>query len=521
MNGVINNLRYIPSREIISAEARIATALGYFQGNNEMSFLDCFIKSYMMFNFGEFFPDRYKDELSNTEKQKMVEDKINSLSTAARKRFINQLNYELKLVQSGLVEEMFNLMESKLEHSSAAVQNLKLKDCVIGSKKVKVNGQEIIADVTLSDYILNAFGITKENNFKAYNYISNIATVMGFCMDIRNCIAHNDEDDKFRDKNSIEAGEVLQEDRYILRSDFKIEIKCQYAESKEEAQKKNFNSYQTCVTNTLLFNILVYLESAINQGNIMEKENAQEVDTEKPINLVKTQECFNAVRNFYRNYSKEIYSIAKGLTGYNINEEECYKNAEQFSRNHDHLFESKSFAFKLCYLLYRNNNLNFGELWAKILSDKSQNINETVYNMITGVSTSIVSNMLYQVFTADKAEDVVKDIYENVVSNSDSNIPDNLKKWFSIGNTTSIKKINEKLLTKIKRIRNATQHGLYIEDFDGGIQIFGTKDNYYTIEKAIENLGYLSINDILAFSSFKEIEVGLLKAKVKEDSLKR
>lgn len=43
-------IRYIPSREIISAEARLAIAFGYFQGNNKESFLECYAKTYITLN---------------------------------------------------------------------------------------------------------------------------------------------------------------------------------------------------------------------------------------------------------------------------------------------------------------------------------------------------------------------------------------------------------------------------------------------------------------------------------------
>ena len=63
-----NDLRYISSREIISAEARVLVALGFFHGNNEQSFLTCYIKSHIMNNLKDYITD--VDTLSHSEKQK-------------------------------------------------------------------------------------------------------------------------------------------------------------------------------------------------------------------------------------------------------------------------------------------------------------------------------------------------------------------------------------------------------------------------------------------------------------------
>jgi len=496
MKKTMKENRYIPSREIISAEARVLTAFGYFQGNNEQSFLECYMKSYLMLNFENFFKMKVDVEcLPNEKLVSVVENYIKNIKKEERENFSRQLDWDLALVQSGLLEEMFNLFESKIEFAPDEIKNKKLSDI-----KVKNNKGE---QETLSQLVLNALGITEKNNNDAYDYILNNATIQGFCLELRNAIAHNDEDDEFlkeqlaHDSNEAKENKKYAEKRYILRSDFLVELKCKYAKNKENLKKKNFGSYETIVKSKTLLNLLEMLEKACFDN----KENDK---------IKQTAECNKTAKENYDYYKTKIEELEKSekFKQLNISAEECYKFLNQYDHNHDFLFKQKKAIFRLCKEISENKDNVFGEFWVKKLTDKNFDVNETFFNMIKGPCSGIAQNMLYQVFTADKTEDISEDVIRlfNEKGVIRTNGIDDL--FLEKG------KLKESRVETItKRVRNAMQHGLYVDDFNDGISIFGSKKNDKT---GMENLGHLSIDNVIQISTLKKIEEALLYAEVQK-----
>lgn len=489
--------RYVPSREIVSAEARTLIAFGYFQGNNEQSFLDCYIKSYLMLNFEKFFKTNVM-LMTNEQQISIVENYIKDMSKEKREHFARNLDWDLALVRSGLLEEMFNLFESKIKFTTDKIKDAKLSDRYVVNNKGE---QE-----TLSQLVLKAFGITEENNKNAYDYILNNATIQGFCLELRNAIAHNDEDDEFLKKqlayNSNEENENKKyaERRYILRSDFLVELKCKYAKDKADLANKKFSSYEMIVKNETLLYLLGMLETAC----FADKEN------EKHQNIKQTIECESAKDNYDFQYRTKIENLEK-IKGLNISAKECDKFSNQYDHNQDYLFEQKSAIFRLCEEISKNKDEIFGKFWAKKLQDENFDVNETVFNMIRSPCSGIATNMLYQVFTADKTQDITKDIRERLFKEGVIKTAGIDELFLKDG-----KLDKSRIETIVRRVRNAMQHGLYVDDFNDGIYIFGTTDSLYDAEVPIKNLGHLSMDNMFQISTMKKIEEVLLEAKIKD-----
>ena len=522
-----NDLRYISSREIISAEARILVALGFFHGNNEQSFLTCYIKSHIMNNLKDYITD--VDTLSHSEKQKYAEDYINSMPESEMKQFRVWLISDLKLIESGILEELFNLTETKLEFMPPEIKDKKLSELLWTEK----NGEQI----SFAQFILEQFGITEENNEMAYDYFMNHATVFGFCKDMRNAIAHNDEDNDFINKNSSHEPEHM-DLRYILRSDFFVEMMCKYAKTQEDAKNKNFGYYEMLIPNSLLHTIIGFIElkcfdensSAIIESfddKILKIEEeikiAEEKGDKKTVNNLKKElqkaiETKNVVEkadiNYHMNYHRKMKMYEKtdekfdGKLG--INAKQCGEFAKQKEYNHDYLIEEKFLMLQLCSYCAKYMDCGFGELWGHFVNDQ-ENKNRAILNMETGLSTTIVSNMLYQIFTADHNDDIVKDVLDNIF-NDDPIVLEDLPKKFL---TDKGKVDEERVKTIVARFRNSTQHGLYMYDYDGGITLLGTKDSRFVPGQVIEPIAHLTTNEMLELSTMKKIQNEFREARIR------
>lgn len=157
----------------------------------------------------------------------------------------------------------------------------------------------------------------------------------------------------------------------------------------------------------------------------------------------------------------------------------------------------------------QNKDCVFGEFWAKQIKE-SKDINKTVVDMINGPCSGILGNALYKIFTADKVEDIRDDLL-NMFANR-GEITAGLQELFQKNG----KKLKNSVETVAKRIRNATQHGLYVDSFDGCIYLYGSKEQSYNIETPIEYMGKLSTDNILEMVTLKEINPKLLTEQVKQ-----